>query len=94
MKCSKCGKEIQSVNMNMFNQDGSDEYIKHSLNECEQDAVVIETSKDFTGYELDEKDIFDCIECPHCRKYPFDEKIGIEMKEVLVVICFKKNEEV
>lgn len=94
MKCSKCGKEIKTVHMNMFDSyGGGDSFVEHDFEEHEKDAIVIDTTKNFVGYELDEEEMVNCIECPHCKKYPFDEKSGVQMYEFIRVVLFKKDGE-
>ena len=57
MKCEKCGKELSLINVNVFNYDGTDKFVSHSYNEYYKDAVVIDTTPNWTGYELSEEEI-------------------------------------
>lgn len=49
MKCEKCGKELSLINVNVFNYDGTDQFLSHSYNEYYKDAVVIDTTPNWTG---------------------------------------------
>lgn len=40
MKCEKCGKELEHIDINMFDRDGSDDLYSHCFQECEENAVV------------------------------------------------------
>lgn len=53
MKCEKCGKEMYLIKLNIFNRDGSDSHVPHMYDEeQDEDAVVIDTNPNWTGYEL------------------------------------------
>lgn len=67
MKCEKCGKEIKSLLVDTFLRDGSDVDIEQPITECEEDAAYIETTQNWTGYELSEEEMLDTITCPHCK---------------------------
>ena len=54
-KCSKCGKEISSVLVNMFNYDGTDSFYPYIISECEENAAYVDTTNNWTGYELSEE---------------------------------------
>ena len=44
MRCAKCGKEIHEVLLNVFNFDGSDDFVEEDIGEIECcDAVYIST---------------------------------------------------
>lgn len=88
MKCEKCGKEITSLKVEMFNHDGSDSDVTHSFNECETDAVVIDVDPNWTGNELDEEEMADTIHCPFCGEFPFENK-EIQTYNYVRVVMFK-----
>lgn len=92
MKCEKCGKEISTVLVDMFNHDGSDSFVEHFVEECEEDAAVIETHTSWTGYELSEEEQTETIECPHCRKFPFKSE-EIQFYTFVRVVCFREGGE-
>ena len=91
MKCEKCGKTIDHVMVGLFNYDGSDSDVEHYIEEAEEDAVVFETDKDWTGYELSEEEMLETIKCPHCGKFPF-ESTELQVYDVVRVVMFKKPE--
>lgn len=90
MRCEKCGKEINMFMVNMFDRDGSDYWLKHAVEEYEQDAVVIDTYPFWTGYELSEEEMLETITCPHCNEFPFEDK-EIQVYDIVRIICFKKG---
>lgn len=93
MKCKHCGKEIESVLLDKFNNyDGCDSYIEHQFYEADYDACVIETDENWCGYGQSEDEMRDSIKCPNCHKFPFDEE-DIQIAEVIRIICFKKSDD-
>lgn len=92
MKCEKCGKEISSLMVDVFNWDGSDDEEELPVVECEEDAFYIDTERNWTGYELDEEEMLDTILCPHCRKFPF-KSTEIHVYDMVRVVCFKKAQD-
>lgn len=90
MICEKCGKEIDTVMVNEFDRDGSDGWYRTAIEECEQDAVVIDTDKTWTGYELSEEEMTETITCPHCGQFPFESK-EVQVYEIVRIVCFKKG---
>lgn len=90
MKCEKCGKEIDSVMVGVFNYDGSDSDVKHYIEEVEEDAAVFETEQNWTGYELSEEEQRETISCPYCGEFPF-ENTEIQVYNVVRVVCFRRS---
>lgn len=88
MICEKCGKEMQSIHVNMFDREGADSFLKYDFQECEEDAVVIDTKPAWVGYELSEEERLDTIECPHCHQFPF-KNTEIQVYDVVRIVCFK-----
>ena len=93
MRCVKCGKEIHSVLLNVFDYDGSDKLNEEDIEEIEYcDAVYISTYRNWTGYELSEEEQRETILCPHCEQFPFkSDEIGVHDK--VEIVCFKGEEE-
>ena len=52
MKCEKCGQEINALLVDVFRRDGSDDFDEHPVCECEENSAYIETTPNWTGYEL------------------------------------------
>ena len=88
MICEKCGKEMQSIHVNMFDCSGSDSFCTYNFQECEEDAVVIDTESAWVGYGLSEEEQQDTIECPHCHQFPF-KNTEIQVYDVVRIVCFK-----
>lgn len=90
MKCKKCGKDIKEIKANVFNYDGSDSCCMFPIKQVPHNAVYFETDTNWTGYELTDEERKETIECPYCKKYPFDDKAVIQTYEIVRVVCFKK----
>lgn len=93
MRCEKCGKQLKYIELNRFSShNGSDFYSKHTYKEVPQDAVVIDTDSNWTGYELSEEEQLETIRCPYCQEYPFQET-EIQVQEIVRIVMFKKESE-
>ena len=92
VKCKCCGRELNYVNVDLFDIQGSDSFKRLPLYECDDNAVYIEPGQIWTGYELSEEEQIDTIECPYCNKFPFNEK-DIQVEDVVRVVMFKDDEE-
>lgn len=92
VKCKCCRREIDYVNVDLFDIQGSDSFERLPLYECDDNAVYIEPGQIWTGYELSEEEQIDTIECPYCNKFPFNEK-DIQIEDVVRVVMFKDDEE-
>ena len=42
MRCAKCGKEIHEVLLNVFNFDGSDDFVEEDIGEIEKVKALFE----------------------------------------------------
>lgn len=92
IKCKCCGRELNYVNVDLFDIQGSDSFERLPLYECDDNAVYIEPGQIWTGYELSEEEQINTIECPYCNKFPFNEK-DIQVEDVVRVVMFKDDEE-
>lgn len=92
MKCEKCGKELSLINIDVFNHEGIDSFVSSSYNEYYKDAVVIDTNKNWAGYELSEEEMIETIICPHCGKFPFNHK-EVQVYDIVRIVCFKSEKE-
>lgn len=90
IKCEKCGKEIDSVLVNMFNVDGSDRLYSEPIIYNGKSIVYFETGQCWTGYELSDEERLETICCPHCKEYPFKNS-EIEAYDVVRVFCFPQE---
>lgn len=91
MKCEKCGKEIGHLLVDTFLRDGSDTDIGQPIVECEHNAAYIETTQNWTGYDLSEGEMLETITCPHCKQFPF-KSTEMQVYDVVRVVCFKTEE--
>lgn len=92
MRCEKCGKELNHININMFARDGRDYYDNCSFEECEENAVVIDIDSSWTGYGLSNEDKLETIKCPYCNQFPFEDK-EIQEYEIVRLVMFKRTDE-
>ena len=93
MRCAKCGKEIHEVLLNIFNFDGSDDFVEEDIGEIECcDAVYISTYRNWTGYELSKEEQRETILCPHCEQFPFKSD-EVNVFDKIEIQCFKGEEE-
>ena len=90
MKCEKCGHEFEKLNVQTFARDGSDYEDKCEAEVCGDEAVVVETSKNWCGYELTEEEMLDTITCPHGGKFPF-ESAELYVYDIIQVVMFRKD---
>ena len=90
IKCEKCGPELEKLNVLTFARDGSDYEDKCEAGVCGDEAVVVETSQDWCGYELTEEEMLDTITCPHCGKFPF-ESTELYVYDIVQVVMFRKD---
>ena len=91
IKCEQCGKEITSVEISVFNHDGSDSIYSVPIDEAEEQAVFFDTSQNWTGYYLDEEEQIDRICCPKCGKFPFNHR-EVHVYDIVQVVMFKTEE--
>ncbi|MEE0896782.1 MAG: hypothetical protein U0L88_04035 [Acutalibacteraceae bacterium] len=92
MKCAKCEKEITSIVTNKFAYDGSDYDTTLGIEEDENyNAVIMETDKSWTGYELAEEEMRERMQCPYCKQFPFGSD-EIQIFDVVRIVCFKSEQ--
>ena len=88
MNCEICGKQLDSLLINTFDRFGSDYWDEVTIDECEEDAVVVETTQNWTGYELSEEEMRETVVCPYCKKWPFHSE-ELQIYETVRVVMFK-----
>ena len=91
MRCEKCGQEITTVLVNLFDREGADSFQEQPIEENEN-AVIIDTVQNWTGYEQSEEEMAETICCPYCKKFPF-KSTEIQVFDVVRVVCFKADAE-
>lgn len=90
MICEKCKSNLTKLQVNIFNYEGIDYWNEVPITEIDnEDAVVITTDKNWTGYELSEEEMRDSIRCPYCHKWPVKNK-EIQIYEPVEVLFFKE----
>lgn len=88
IRCENCGETINALAVDVFNHDGSDSWILVPFREYDENAVELELTPAWTGYELDEEEQMDTICCPLCRKFPFKQK-EVQTYTVIKAVMFK-----
>lgn len=91
MKCEKCGKEIDLVEVDMFEADGSDDWYTVEIGE-DHDVAYFSIMPNWTGTELDEEEQTETIRCPHCKQFPFEKK-WIDTCQYVSVLMYPKRKE-
>lgn len=91
MICEKCGKEIATLLVDIFDYNGSDAFRKHYYTECDEDAVVIDVSSNWTGNDLTAEEQRETIRSPRCNQFPF-ENGEIQTFEFVRIVCFKRED--
>ena len=87
--CKACGKEITHVLIDVFNYDGSDSFYSVPLMyDSEHECMIFTTSENWTGYELTDSERKDSICCPHCKKFPFNTDVEIELHHPVEVLMW------
>lgn len=90
MKCEKCGHVLTRLDVNFFDHEGADYMQKLPFTEYDTDAVVVEVTQNWTGYELSGGEMTETIYCPHCRQFPF-KNLEIQTFDVTQVVMFKRS---
>lgn len=97
-KCEYCGNKLEYLKVNSFLYDGTDIDTIANLMETNVDsddtvtAVYLDTTQNWTGYDLPNEERINTICCPYCMKYPFKDK-DLYVLDVVRVIMFKSNGE-
>lgn len=89
MRCEKCGAFLNGLELNMFERNGSDNWYNVPDEMADEEAVVVDTEQNWTGYELTEEEMPDCIRCPKCKKYPFECR-EIQVYNIVRLVMFRR----
>lgn len=92
MRCEKCGAFLDGVLVDVFNYDGSDGYWNIPIESAEESAAVLETTQNWTGYELSEEEMTETIKCPKCRQFPF-ESTEIQVYNIVRLVMFRRGDD-
>lgn len=92
MKCEKCGRELNAIELVMETFDGGNTIAKHSFTEMENGAVIVDTTPLWVGSELGLDEVHDTIVCPHCGQFPFEDT-EVQIDDVVRVVMFRKDNE-
>ena len=92
IKCEKCGKPIHEVDVLIFTREGSDVWATERLEECENEAVYIDTSMNWTAFDEDDdsEEKKESIRCPLCHEYPFKSK-EMHTYDFVRVVMFRER---
>lgn len=89
MRCEKCASFLDGLELDMFNANGSDSWCNVPVEMADEDAAVVDTEQSWTGYELTEEEMPDCIRCPSCKKFPF-ESTEIQVYNIVRLVMFRR----
>ena len=88
MICENSGSEIKEIEADLFDYQGIDYWTEFHIEEVPENAVYADLPTSWTGDELDETELPDCIRCPRCRKFPFRSK-EVQTYHLVRVVMFK-----
>ncbi len=88
MKCEQCGAELKCLLVDEFDREGADSFNEYWFNECDENAVYIDTNANWTGYGLSDEEMPDTITCPFCHKYPFKDT-EMQVYDIVRVVMFR-----
>lgn len=91
MKCENCGKELECIEINDFQRDGSDAWCEYPVFEHENGAYL-DATQNWTGWEMSDEEMVESVRCPHCKKFPFRDH-EIQTYQILRIVMFKEGEE-
>lgn len=89
MRCEKCGAFLDGLELNMFEWNGNDNWYNTPVEMADENAAVVDTEQNWTGYELTEEEMPDYIRCPKCKKYPFESK-EIQVYNIVRLVMFRR----
>ena len=92
MKCEKCGRELNAISVDMFDYDGGDRFVDVAFREEDENAIVIDITQNWTGYETSKEEMPYAIRCPNCGRFPF-ENTEIQVYDVVRLVMFRKDSE-
>ena len=90
MKCEACGQEIDCIEIDDFQRDGSDEWCLYPVYEHEN-GIYIDATENWTGYGVSDEEMAESVRCPLCKKFPFKCK-EIQTYELLRLVMFTDGE--
>ena len=89
MKCEQCGAELKCLLVDEFDIEGADSFNEYWFNECDKNAVYIDTNANWAGYGLlSDEEMHDTITCPFCHKYPFKDT-EMQVYDIVRVVMFR-----
>ena len=76
LRCHHCHEKLDSVNLNCFRINGSDDWFPHGIclfgiNDVGDPFVEVRTNMAWTGEDLSDGERLETVTCPKCGKYPF-----------------------
>lgn len=87
MKCKKCGNYIRTVNCHCFTREGADTYISIPIMHPRGSCYYIQAPICCTMFEFDNySEFMECITCPKCDQFPFEEGTSINIYEFANVV--------
>ena len=90
MKCEACGQEIDCIEIDDFQRDGSDEWCSYPVYEHEN-GIYIDATENWKGYGMSDEEMAESIRCPLCKKFPFMCK-EVQTYDLVRLVMFKEAE--
>ena len=89
--CMNCRKEIDAVEVLLFDHEGSDHWVMSPIFYDEPTGgVSIKTTRNWTSYD-DQESYKETIKCPFCHEHPFDKEAGCEVHEPIEIVMWTKG---
>lgn len=92
IRCEKCGTILESVEVDIFDHEGSDYWCDVGFYEHDN-GIYLDLPFNWCGHEFDDddEDKRECIRCPHCKEYPFEDT-EIQTYEFDRVVMFARRQ--
>lgn len=88
LKCKHCHKTVDSFMVGCFLPDGSDCEFEFAVEEVEDNIAQIDMPLYWCRYDLSEEEQVETLHYPHCGEYPFNVSSGVNIQNIVRVVCF------
>ena len=92
MKCEKCGRELEFLEVDMDDFNGGDVWVKGKFSRLGPYVILKNVLPSWVGNELSEKEQIKTIRCPHCHEFPF-RKRQIDVARTIDLIMYARLDE-
>ncbi len=88
--CNKCGKPLPEIEADVFDHEGADDWVRFKIHPYHNEAVCVDLPMSWTGFDLSDEEARECIRCPQCKEYPFDDQ-EMHIHTQTTVVMFDKR---